>query len=269
MDSPQGSDSAFLTFTSKEHNPSNNSNSNGFNASSLRRKNTITVTRPVPIEEFEAAFEERPILKQQRLQQGQQVEQANNNSPGLNHRRPSRADSITSPSAALLTSHSPFPTYDATGEHNYSDTARLTNNINSDEPTPLPSDQPIVTNRSRSVGRNQSIRKVATVLRKVSRRVVNIQNDDNAPLRDRSSATIPLISSQQEDIEEESIPMTPTPSIKSVTQSLADNSTIPQQQRYEVRKSKQRGIILAGRSCGIFGPENILRRLFARILLWR
>ncbi|KAG2223817.1 hypothetical protein INT45_001951 [Circinella minor] len=275
MDSPQGADTGFLTFTSKEHNPSNNNNnSNGFNTSSLRRKNTLAVTRPVPIKEFEAAFEERPVLQHQRQQQEQEqdIEQGNtnNNSLELNHRRPSRADSITSPSAALLTSHSPFPTYDATGEHNYySDTTRLTNNGDNDEPTPLPSDQLIVTNKNRSLGRNQSLRKVATVLRRVSRRVVNIQNDDNAPLRDRSSSTIPLISSQQDDIEEESIPMTPTPSIKSVTQSLADNSNNQRQQQYEVRKSKRCGIVLAGRSCGIFGPKNILRRLFARILLWR
>ncbi|KAI9271516.1 Ion transport protein-domain-containing protein [Phascolomyces articulosus] len=278
---PQGTDSAFLTFTPKErnvtsydnsNNPINNNNNNN-NAGSLRRKNTMT--KPVPIEEFEAAFEERPVLRPPPIQEEElppvdNNNNNNNNGAGFIHRRPSRAESITSPSMGLLANQSPIPSYDATEEHDYSDITRLTAHGNGGVGEPSTSSTADQVSPKRSVRRNQSIRKVATVLRKVSRRVVNTQNDERAPLsRHRSSSTIPLIHSQHEhdDIaEEESIPMTPSPSIKSVTQSLDDNNP-PQQ--YEVRKSKQRGIILAGRSCGIFGPENLLRRLFARILLWR
>ncbi|KAI8139587.1 Ion transport protein-domain-containing protein [Fennellomyces sp. T-0311] len=240
LESPQGADSAFLSFATRD------TTNVSRQPSTLRRKNTVS-TKPVPIEEFEAAFEERPA-----------VHEHHDNSPSPPqpipvHRRPSRADSIASTS--LLNSHSPIPSYDAIEEADYSDTARLTANI-SGESADHVADPP--------VRRNQSIRKVATVLRKVSRRVVNMQNDDHTPLeRDRSSSTIPLMSKQQEEIEEESIPMTPTPSIKSVTPSLADDP------EHFPGKRKGRGIILAGRSLFIFGPENTLRRLFARILIWR
>ncbi|KAI9498171.1 Ion transport protein-domain-containing protein [Zychaea mexicana] len=259
LDPHQGTDSAFLTFTPKEHNVNNGSSSgsssNGHN-SILRRKNTVTITtKPVPVEEFEAAFEERPVVQRQQEQQQQDY-----SPPAFVHRRPSRAESIAS--SSLLAGQAPIPSYDAIEEPDYSDTARLTANVGDEPAADQPADRP--------VRRNQSMRKVATVLRKVSRRVVNIQNDDNAPLsRDRSSSTIPLISKQQHEVaEEESIPMTPTPSIKSVTPSLADSQE-QEQQHSEVRRSRKRGIVLAGRACGLFGPENILRRLFARILLWR
>ena len=240
LESPRGSEAGFLTFATRD------TPKVPRHPSTIRRKNTISA-KPVPIEEFEAAFEERPTIQEH------QDDSLSRTTPIPIHRRPSRADSIASTS--LLNNQAPIPSYDAIEEADYSDTARLTTNMSGDSADHV---------ASSPMRRNQSIRKVATVLRKVSRRVVNMQNDDHVPLvRERSSSTIPLMSKQQEEIEEESIPMTPTPSIKSAAPSQVDDP-----QHYP-GKRKRRGILLVGRSCFIFGPESIIRRLFARILIWR
>lgn len=180
---------------------------------SIIRRNTIA-TNPVPIEEFDAIFDEQ---QQQPL-----------------YRRPSRAESIAS-----LAAHSQ---YDSNEEQDYSDTARLTSNMAGDGPSPPPT-QP---------RRNQSLRKVATVLRRVSRRVVN----------NNTMATI-----DEQPMIQESIPMTSTSKDPSSTSSTPPATT--QIMPLVQRQRKHKGIILSGKSLGIFGPENPLRRMFAKMLQWR
>lgn len=182
---------------------------------SVVRRNTIA-TNPVPIEEFDALFDEQ----QQPL-----------------YRRPSRAESIAS-----LAAHSQ---YDSNEEQDYSDTARLTANMAGDDPSPTPPQQP---------RRNQSLRKVATVLRRVSRRVVN----------NNTMATI-----DEQPMIQESIPMTSTS--KDTPSSPPPPPPPPTTQIMPLvqRQRKSRAIILAGKSLGIFGPENPLRRMFAKMLQWR
>lgn len=182
---------------------------------SVVRRNTIA-TNPVPIEEFDALFDEQ----QQPL-----------------YRRPSRAESIAS-----LAAHSQ---YDSNEEQDYSDTARLTANMAGDDPSPT---QP--------PRRNQSLRKVATVLRRVSRRVVN----------NNTMATI-----DEQPMIQESIPMTSTSKDTPSSPSSPPPPPPPTQQIMPLvqRQRKSRGIILAGKSLGIFGPENPLRRMFAKMLQWR
>lgn len=242
---PNQPPSKFLTFAVRDR-PSN----------PLKRSNTVVTTKPVQMHEFTTAFENDPAAP-----------------PGATtmtfssslRRRPSRADSLAS--STLLSGHSRLPSYDAIDDVDYSDTARLTANMAGDQQQ---QQQQQRSSAPRQSLRHRSLHKVATVFRKASRRVVNMQNRDSEEVEAASerppSSTAPLISHEQQhdhyySTPEESIPMTPTPSSKSITtHSMEDIFR---------NKGRKPGIYLAGKSCWIFGPNHPLRKTLARIIFYR
>ncbi|KAI9323588.1 Ion transport protein-domain-containing protein [Dichotomocladium elegans] len=205
----------FMSFTSRE---------------SVGRRNTTSTRFVSAAEDLDAIFEEQ-------------------RQPLYSHT--SRPESIAS-----VTDH--FAHYDATEEHEYSDTARLTANMQGgDNGTQSPTIPPPTRRRTASTivaaRRKQSLRKVATVIRNVSRRVVNNDN------------MIPLVESA-----EESIPMTATTSGNlQKGEDTADVAGSPESQEQKLPAKRSKGIVLAGKSLGLFGANSILRRTTASLLHWR
>jgi hypothetical protein len=190
----------------------------------------------------------------------------------------------------------------------FSDTARLTENVSAPsgfenynqehrhsqpnlpqpfEPAPI---SPKVDQRNRRLsniaqfGRKDSVRIVSKAIRRMSRRVVNVQNNDNfanqpphLPLRlghpDMDEHVDQTkkhgYASTENDSIDEAIPMTPTTS-------KADNN-VPNSSRHNniptdninSIHSKDHKIQLAGNSLRYLSPNNPLRRAIAKLLCWR
>lgn len=205
----------------------------------LRRSNTTTAhTGPVDPSKFEAAFGEPGPL----------VPDTSTPPPARRYssfRRPSSSGS----SAALLHPHASDVGNTAYEQDvDYPDTAGLTAQ---DEP--------------RQMKRHTSLHTVATVLRRVSRRVINLHNSD-APNRPPSSIA-PLMAPEPEDIPLTDAP-TPIPSAQPLP--LPAESEDPARRRYNAAKNEleKSPILLAGKSCYLFGPTHPLRVLLARVISW-
>ncbi|KAG0186357.1 calcium channel protein [Apophysomyces sp. BC1034] len=251
----------FLSFTAKDAGvPESNP---------LKRR--WTRTKPVNVDEFKTAFEEE---QPPRIRENRHLL--------LHRRKPSEPDSVlslSSSAAAAASALAYVPTYDESEDGDYSDTAQLTANAakparsrspprrasrKSYQPAPIePVEDYIKQTAARSQEhQRQSLRRVATVIRRMSRRVVNVQNTNSSPHAPASISPTP----EEEGEEEEngSILMTPT-----TTKTVPEFTNAPLDQMDSRVKPTHRQIHLGGNSCGIFGPENTIRKGLAMILCWK
>ncbi|KAF7724875.1 calcium channel protein [Apophysomyces ossiformis] len=229
-------------------------------------KRRWTRTKPVNVDEFKTAFEEEQPLRTRESQRSL-----------IHRRKPSESGSVLSlsSSAAAATALAYVPSYPESFEDvDYSDTARLTVNAapparsrsptqrtsrKSYEPAPVePVEDYIKQTAARTQQKQrQSLRRVATVIRRMSRRVVNVQNTNNSP-------HIPAPTASLIEERDGSIPMTPTSTITS-----SHLTNLPLDQMDSSVKTTERQIPLRGKSCGIFGPNNWIRKGLARMLCWK
>lgn len=270
--------------------------------SAIRRRQTQT--RPVNVQDFEQAFqtERKSNLHlggsqdSSRLSAFQDIDEHSANSihsPGsppflTRHVSFSRLPSLRNPS---VSSFSAISTGDREDTLDDSDTARLTTNVAGSMPIqpPSPVHYPQTPNyvESNPFGRtdsqsvptvhhSRSLQGISNMIRRVSTRVVNLQNrrsitDAEEDRMLQQEPLTELLSPSERGKFDDDIEMTPvadrdrhnTPDYdyskdKKSAQSLASEASQPQSQ-----------IILAGKSCNIFGPDNWLRVSLARILAWR
>ncbi|KAI7862921.1 Ion transport protein-domain-containing protein [Spinellus fusiger] len=267
----------FLSFSTKTTSPE------------THLKRTYTQTKPVDQKEFKIAFEESKSSYTTKEPYATRERESKSTYNRYRHSSLSDPPSVR----ALLSEQAYISSYEASEDINYSDTAKLTANVSeiSRDYSPQPSDQsfePSSGNPSQSYQKpteytskahnRQSLVRVATVIRKMSRRVVNVQNHDDTPRLPPltiNTRDIPKqVPKEEADIfpEEPFLP-TPAPPIETgpvmelrqqeTLESDSDGST------YISRDSTDIQISLAGNSCGLFSPSNRFRQLLASIICWK
>ncbi|OAD72147.1 hypothetical protein PHYBLDRAFT_147120 [Phycomyces blakesleeanus NRRL 1555(-)] len=271
----------FLSFPAKDIAPETH----------LRR--TFTRSKPVDQSDFKAAFEDGQVPpatteERQEPEQPTKPRRAKRN----RYRRPSLAESLST--TALMSEQSYIRTYDATDDVDYSDTAKLTANASGSgrdpsppsirpyDSTPVAPTQDMQRQQSQHnslVSKRQSLIKVGTVIRRMSRRVVNVQNRGPLPkplnIPKSTYDTMRQAARLEEEIPvvEEAIPLTPaTPyrqpvDIESSQRQAGELDRDSFAQTLQMQNGSH--IYLVDQSCGIFSPTNRLRVALANVLCWK
>ncbi|CAO3660618.1 unnamed protein product [Umbelopsis ramanniana] len=269
----------------------------------IRRRQTQT--RPVNVQDFEKSFQndqksheylgfsnDSPRSTSTRRDLDGQLSNTTPQTPGsppflTRHVSFSRIQSQRNPS---VSSFSGFSTLDREDTLDDSDTARLTTNAAGAMPIqpPSPVHYPQTPNyvESNPFGRSDSIsvpnihhtrslHGITKMIRRVSTRVVNLQNrrsrsdlEEDRMLQLQQEPLTGLLNANERGRLDDDIEMTPVP----------ERQLTPD---YDYRKDKKsaqsigseashsvKQILLTGRSCHVFDPDNPLRVALARILAW-